>query len=117
MSILEIILTVYASLTRHFIRAFLAMLGIVLGIAAVVAMLAISEGGKRGVIDQIKAQGIGNIIIKSIRPTTSAAGATASSAGGIERGARVVSPPTTFRNPFFTSIASDGLKIRASFDA
>ena len=84
MSILEIILTVYASLTRHFIRAFLAMLGIVLGIAAVVAMLAISEGGKRGVIDQIKAQGIDNIIIKSIKPTTSAAGATATAAAGIE---------------------------------
>jgi len=85
MSIFETILTVYASLTRHFIRAFLAMLGIVLGIAAVVAMLAISEGGKRGVIDQIKAQGIDNIIIRSIRPTTSAAGTgAASSRGGIE---------------------------------
>ena len=85
MSILETILTVYASLTRHFIRAFLAMLGIVLGIAAVVAMLAISEGGKRGVIDQIKAQGIDNIIIRSIKPTMGAS-ATASTAsrGGIE---------------------------------
>jgi putative ABC transport system permease protein len=83
MSILEIILTVYASLTRHFIRAFLAMLGIVLGIAAVVAMLAISEGGKRGVIDQIKAQGIDNIIVRSIKPTTSANTST-SSRGGIE---------------------------------
>ncbi|MCL2103952.1 MAG: ABC transporter permease [Kiritimatiellaeota bacterium] len=77
MSLFETILTVYASLTRHFIRAFLAMLGIVLGIAAVVAMLAISEGGKRGVIDQIKAQGIDNIIVRSVEPTTANASATA----------------------------------------
>jgi ABC-type lipoprotein release transport system permease subunit len=68
MSLLELLRTVYASLTRHIIRALLATLGIVLGIAAVVAMLAISEGGKRGIIDQIKAQGINNIIVKSIKP-------------------------------------------------
>jgi len=84
MSIIEIILTVYASLTRHFIRAFLAMLGIVLGIAAVVAMLAISEGGKRGVIDQIKAQGIDNIIIRSIEPTSVNTASSTSSRGGIK---------------------------------
>ena len=84
MSILETILTVYASLTRHFIRAFLAMLGIVLGIAAVVAMLAISEGGKRGVIDQIKAQGIDNIIVRSVKPTMSANSGTATATRGIE---------------------------------
>jgi len=78
MSIFETILTVYASLTRHFIRAFLAMLGIVLGIAAVVAMLAISEGGKRGVIDQIKAQGIDNIIVRSTEPKSENAAAATS---------------------------------------
>jgi len=44
MTMLETILTVHANLARHLIRAFLATLGIVLGIAAVVAMLAISEG-------------------------------------------------------------------------
>jgi putative ABC transport system permease protein len=70
MSILELFRTVYASLSRHIIRALLATLGIVLGIAAVVAMLAISEGGKRGIIDQIKAQGINNIILKSVKPET-----------------------------------------------
>jgi len=72
MSLLELLRTVYASLTRHIIRALLATLGIVLGIAAVVAMLAISEGGKRGIIDQIKAQGINNIIVKSIKPEKTA---------------------------------------------
>lgn len=70
MSFFELLATIYASLSRHVVRALLATLGIVLGIAAVVAMLAISEGGKRGIIDQIKAQGINNIILKSVKPTT-----------------------------------------------
>lgn len=73
MSFFELLATIYASLSRHVVRALLATLGIVLGIAAVVAMLAISEGGKRGIIDQIKAQGINNIIVKSIKPTTTTA--------------------------------------------
>jgi putative ABC transport system permease protein len=85
-SILEVILTVYASLARHLVRALLAMLGVVLGIAAVVAMLAISEGGRRGVIDQIKAQGIDNIIIKSVRPAAGAENTAAPAAGNEKYG-------------------------------
>ncbi len=61
--------TVYASLTRHLIRSLLATLGIVLGIAAVVAMLAIGEGGREEALRQIEAQGIDNIILRSVEPT------------------------------------------------
>ncbi|MCL1888286.1 MAG: ABC transporter permease [Kiritimatiellaeota bacterium] len=86
MSLLEIILTVYASLARHLVRALLAMLGVVLGIAAVVAMLAISEGGRRGVIDQIRAQGIDNIIIKSVRPAAGAENTAAPAAANDKYG-------------------------------
>ncbi len=64
----EMVLTVYASLTRHLIRSLLATLGIVLGIAAVVAMLAISEGGRREALRQIEAQGVDNIILRSVKP-------------------------------------------------
>ncbi len=61
--------TVYASLTRHLIRSLLATLGIVLGIAAVVAMLAIGEGGRREALRQIEQQGVDNIILRSIKPS------------------------------------------------
>ena len=64
----EMVLTVYASLTRHLIRSLLATLGIVLGIAAVVAMLAIGEGGRREALRQIEAQGVDNIILRSVKP-------------------------------------------------
>lgn len=68
MSLFELVLTVYSSLTRHIIRSLLAVLGIVLGIAAVVAMLAIGEGGRTEALRQIESQGIDNIIISSIEP-------------------------------------------------
>ncbi len=60
--------TVYASLTRHLIRSLLATLGIVLGIAAVVAMLAIGEGGRREALRQIESQGVDNSRLRSIKP-------------------------------------------------
>jgi putative ABC transport system permease protein len=68
MRLLEMAATVYASLTRHLIRSLLATLGIVLGIAAVVAMLAIGEGGRREALRQIESQGVDNIILHSLKP-------------------------------------------------
>jgi len=68
MNLLEMGGTVYASLTRHLVRSLLATLGIVLGIAAVVAMLAIGEGGRREALRQIESQGVDNIILRSVKP-------------------------------------------------
>ncbi len=72
MNLLELLATVYSSLTRHIVRSLLAVLGIVLGIAAVVAMLAIGEGGRQGALKQIEAQGINNIILSSVAPKEAA---------------------------------------------
>jgi putative ABC transport system permease protein len=69
---LELVVTVYASLTRHLIRSLLATLGIVLGIAAVVAMLAIGEGGRQEALRQIEQQGVDNVILKSVKPSEGA---------------------------------------------
>jgi putative ABC transport system permease protein len=68
MNPLEMARTVYASLTRHLVRSLLATLGIVLGIAAVVAMLAIGEGGRREALHQIESQGVDNVILRSVKP-------------------------------------------------
>ncbi len=68
MNFFQWLFTIYSSLSRHIVRSFLAVLGIVLGIAAVVAMLAIGEGGKREAIRQIYEQGIDNIVLSSIPP-------------------------------------------------
>ena len=47
-------------------RAFLTALGIIFGVAAVIAMLAIGNGAKIEILEQIKLVGANNIVIKPI---------------------------------------------------
>ena len=56
------------TLMLHKLRSFLTMLGVVFGVASVVAMLAIGEGASREALDQIRKLGSTNIIITSIKP-------------------------------------------------
>jgi len=64
------------SLLLHKLRSGLTVLGIVFGVAAVIAMLAIGEGASRDAQERYQALGAVNIIIKSRKPTeeTQAAG-------------------------------------------
>ena len=50
---------------EHKLRSFLTMLGIIFGVAAVIAMLAIGEGARRKTLSQIEALGLNNIIVRS----------------------------------------------------
>lgn len=52
-------------LSSHKLRSFLTMLGIIFGVAAVIAMLSIGAGAKKEALDQIKLLGMNNIIIRS----------------------------------------------------
>ena len=49
-------------LTSHKLRTLLTMLGIIFGVAAVIAMLSIGEGAKQESLEQIRQMGISNII-------------------------------------------------------
>ncbi|NUO03239.1 MAG: ABC transporter permease [Saprospiraceae bacterium] len=51
------------------LRAFLTALGIVFGVGAVIAMLAIGTGAKQAILDQMKLIGANNIVIKSVIPS------------------------------------------------
>jgi putative ABC transport system permease protein len=62
------------SLTHHAFRSFLAMLGVVLGVAAVVGMLAVSEGARRESIERIRQQGVDNILLHSEKPKANESG-------------------------------------------
>ena len=53
MSIIGIIKIALKSLARNKTRTFLTMLGVIIGVAAVITMLAIGEGAKKIVEDQI----------------------------------------------------------------
>src|SRR2546422_6809030 len=56
------------SLLLHKLRTGLAVLGIVIGIAAMIAMVTIGEGSKQEALDQIKRLGATNIIVRSMKP-------------------------------------------------
>ena len=46
------------------IRSILTALGIIFGVAAVIAMLAIGNGAQREILEQIKLVGVNNIVVK-----------------------------------------------------
>src|SRR3954469_3720474 len=48
------------------IRSLLTALGIIFGVAAVIAMLAIGNGAQQEILEQIKLVGVNNIVIKPI---------------------------------------------------
>jgi putative ABC transport system permease protein len=57
------------SLLLHKLRSGLTVLGIVFGVAAVIAMLAVGEGSSREAQERFRALGATNLIIRSIKPT------------------------------------------------
>jgi putative ABC transport system permease protein len=54
----------YAAVFDHKLRSFLTMLGIIFGVASVIAMLSIGEGAKRQAIAKYQDLGVNNIIIR-----------------------------------------------------
>ena len=60
------------SIWLHKLRSFLTALGVVFGVASVVAMLAIGEGASHEAQEQIRKLGSQNIILRSAKPSDSA---------------------------------------------
>src|SRR5438105_14356319 len=56
------------SLWLHKMRAFLSVLGIIIGTGAVIALMAFGEGSMQDALDDIKRQGATNVIIRSVKP-------------------------------------------------
>ena len=71
--LLETIRLGLSNLRLHMLRSILTSLGIILGVAAVILMVAIGEGNKRAAVRDIQALGARNIIVRSQRPPESAA--------------------------------------------
>ncbi len=65
---LELIQEALRNLGRHKLRSLLTTLGIIFGVASVLAMVAIGEGARRAILDQIQALGVKNIIINARKP-------------------------------------------------
>jgi putative ABC transport system permease protein len=56
------------SLWLHKLRAFLSVLGIIIGTAAVISLMAFGEGSMQDALEDIKRMGATNIIIRSVKP-------------------------------------------------
>jgi len=65
MKILNLFKIAYRSLTRNKLRTFLTMLGIIIGVASVIAMLAIGEGSNQNIKASVASLGTNSIIISS----------------------------------------------------
>ena len=67
----RIIAVSFAALVTHKFRTFLTTLGIIFGVAAVIAMLSIGEGARRDALEQIELLGVRNIIVEGMIPAES----------------------------------------------
>src|SRR5437764_9005271 len=56
------------SLWLHKLRAFLSVLGIIIGTAAVIALMAFGDGAMYDALEAIKRQGATNVIVRSVKP-------------------------------------------------
>ena len=73
----EALKMVIRSLKSNSFRAFLTMLGIIIGVGSVVAMLAIGNGAKKQVLDRIEAMGTNLLLIKTGAPNVRGGGTIA----------------------------------------
>lgn len=66
----------FHNLLQHKVRSGLTSLGVIFGIASVIAMLAISEGARIESLSQIQSMGINNVIIYTKEPSVVGKGAS-----------------------------------------
>ena len=68
----------FRSLWLHKLRTFLSILGIIIGVASVISLLAFGKGSMREALEAIKRQGATNIIARSQKPPDDSSTATRS---------------------------------------
>jgi len=59
-------LIAFEAIIQNKFRAFLTSLGIIFGVASVIAMLAIGNGARQEILSQMQLLGVNNIIVKPI---------------------------------------------------
>ena len=79
MNVLNLFRIALIALQRNKLRAFLTMLGIIIGVAAVIAMVAIGQGSKQSIHDQLSNMGSNMITILPASNLTGGARIDASS--------------------------------------
>ena len=67
-SLLRVVQVGFKSLRLHKLRSSLTMLGMVIGVWAVITLVAIGEGASQDAQEAIKRLGAQNVIIRSVKP-------------------------------------------------
>lgn len=81
MNIINLFRIAIRAIIRNKLRAFLTMLGIIIGVASVIAMTAIGEGSKKSISDQLGNMGSNMITIRPSSNTNVSGGARIGSSG------------------------------------
>ncbi len=76
------------SLLLHKLRSLLTMFGMLFGVAAVISMLAVGEGASHATLEQIKAMGPTNLMVRSQKPPQTEATSTGSRRQALTYGLR-----------------------------
>ncbi len=69
-SFVAMLRTSFRGVMLHKLRSMLTVLGLVFGVASVIVMLAVAEGASQQAQNQIAVLGVKNIIVRSVKPTT-----------------------------------------------
>jgi putative ABC transport system permease protein len=73
------------ALARYKLRTALSVLGVVLGVAAVIAMMSVSQGARADALRQVDLLGLDNIVVRSRVPSAASSVAPGLTAGEVER--------------------------------
>ncbi|MFT3703910.1 MAG: ABC transporter permease [Agriterribacter sp.] len=81
MNVLNLFRIAWKALLRNKLRAFLTMLGIIIGVASVITMVAIGQGSKQSIRDQLSGMGSNMINIRPSSNVTVGGGARLGASG------------------------------------
>jgi putative ABC transport system permease protein len=117
MNIISLISLSLKALQRNKLRAFLTMLGIIIGVGAVIAMVAIGQGSKKSIQDQIGAMG-SNMI--TIRPNSNVTGGVRLDASTLqiltEEDIKALKKQAQHINAISPAVSSRGQVINAAYN-
>lgn len=117
MKITNLIRIAWRAIQRNKLRAFLTMLGIIIGVASVIAMIAIGQGSKQSIQSQIS--GMGSNMI-TIRPNSNVMGGPRIDIGSIqtltEADVMALRKYSTSINAISPSVASRGQVINGPYN-
>lgn len=66
--LLEVLALGVKNLLRNKLRSFLTMLGMIFGVASVIAMLSVGAGARHEILSRIQELGVRNVIVNSVKP-------------------------------------------------